>query len=605
MDDIVAFLGTSPVFKDLPREQIEEIAPLFRSERHPAGTIILHQGGYSQAAYFLCSGRLAVRIQRGNTRETVAYLQPPDIFGELSFITGRACICDVEVVVDAEVVLLPKEVVTKLPRQRETILRSLLGVIAERLQATTVGGARTPDLPVALLRNHPHWEAPWSFGTELARSLARQTGRNTLLVTLGATEEQGIRSFDDRASSCQWSASAADPNFRSLMASKLTDWSRNFENIVLNPLGSQAEAVSEIAQEFVNWQGDLIGPGDSVPVERGPASFVVQSAARPTLPILSGSRQLIFEATEAESAFRSSLPIPARFRRTVDSIARCLGGIQVGLALGGGAAWGWAHIGVLEVLEEAALPIDVIAGCSMGSVIGALRSTGFSVAEMRDIADYWRMRTRRFIEWRFWRMCLLNENRVRNAFRQYFGDRLVNQTQIPYWANAVDIRTGKEFTFQSGSLIDCVRASISLPGLISPFHVNSHVLVDAGILDPVPVPLVRRMGCHLAIGVNAMAALESQKMNTRYPINAIDIMTRCMFVMGHEIGQARAELGGDVVFTPALGDITLLQFSRSREIIECGRTAAELNLPAILASYERLKKRSIPEVPVSAPHAGL
>jgi predicted acylesterase/phospholipase RssA len=107
-------------------------------------------------------------------------------------------------------------------------------------------------------------------------------------------------------------------------------------------------------------------------------------------------------------------------------------------------------------------------------------------------------------------------------------------------------------------------------------------------MDPIPVKLVRRMGCHYAIAVNAMAELAAQKMSERYPFNAIDIMTRCMFVMGHEIGQASAEQAADVVFTPPLGDITLLQFSRSPEIIECGRKAAEENLPAILAGYKRL-----------------
>jgi hypothetical protein len=108
------------------------------------------------------------------------------------------------------------------------------------------------------------------------------------------------------------------------------------------------------------------------------------------------------------------------------------------------------------------------------------------------------------------------------------------------------------------------------------------------------------MGCHFAIGVNAMAALESQKINTRYPFNAFDIMTRCMFLMGHEIGQARAEQGANVVFTPSLGDITMLQFSRSAKIIKCGRRATEEHLTAIQASYDRLKALSAPEKPVPA-----
>jgi len=149
--------------------------------------------------------------------------------------------------------------------------------------------------------------------------------------------------------------------------------------------------------------------------------------------------------------------------------------------------------------------------------------------------------------------------------------------------------------------VDCVRASIALPGLLPPAGRDSHLLVDAGIMDPVPVLLVRKMGCHYAIGINAMAELEAQEVSSRYPFNAFDIMTRCMFVMGHEIGQARAEQAANVVFTPSLGAITMLQFSRSNEIIECGQKAAEAQLPRILQGYERLKAGGASEARPVAP----
>jgi NTE family protein len=380
---------------------------------------------------------------------------------------------------------------------------------------------------------------------------------------------------------------------RGRAAQQLTVWKSRYENLILNPLGPGAAAIAEAIDDFANFHGDLCGPGDPL-AEEANDRFLVQSAAQPTLPRLSGSRQLAPGAAEAETARHAGAPAPGAFLRTVDSIARRVAGLQVGIALGGGAAWGWAHIGVLQVLENAGIPIDVITGCSMGSVIGAFRSTGRSVAELTEIAEYWRTRTKRFIEWRFWRMCLISEKMVRKTFRGYFGDRTVNQTAIPYWANAVDIQTGKEFTIQDGSLIDCIRASIALPGLLPPFSTDGHLLVDAGITDPVPVHLVRTMGCQYAIAVNAMAELQAQPVRRRYPFNAFDVMTRCMFVMGHEIGQARAEQVADVVFTPNLGSITLLEFDRSPEIIECGRRAAEAMLPQIVAGYDKLKSRLAP-----------
>ena len=202
---------------------------------------------------------------------------------------------------------------------------------------------------------------------------------------------------------------------------------------------------------------------------------------------------------------------------------------------------------------------------------------------------YWRTRLRGFIEWRVWRMSLISDKVARKAFAIYFAERCLHHMEIPYWANAVDIRTGREFTISDGSIIDCIRASIALPGLLPPFERGDHLLVDAGIIDPVPVNLVRRMGARYVVAVNAMAALEGQPISKRFPM--VDVMLRCTRIMGHEIGQARAEESANVVVTPILGKLQMLDFGKCEEIIDCGRKAAEANMPAILAGYERLKVR--------------
>jgi NTE family protein len=590
--ELAKFLASTAVFGELTPEELTHLATLVREEKLPSGSLVLRQGAKSEAVYFLRSGQLAVRIQRGGWRETVAYLQPPDIFGELSFITGKACVADVEVLVDADIVLLPREAVPLVPGQRETLLRSLTRVIATRLQDTVSRGAKVREAPVVLLHNHDSWEAPTSFGWVLGRSLARQTDRKTLVVQIGTASKDSaaeVRDVEGKFSVCSLPAAKDAETQRSEVARHLTGWKSNFEDLILNPTGPRAREIAQSVQEFANWRGHLLGPQEETPEQAGENHFVVQGSEHPRLPFLSGSRQIIFDAAQSEAEHRAGRPVLKRFQRTVDSIARCIAGQQVGLALGGGAAWGWAHVGVLRVLLEGGLPIDMVSGCSMGSVIGAFYGAGFGATELEDVAEYWRTRTRRFIEWKFWRACLLNERVLRRVFHSYFGNKGVNQTEIPYWANAVDIKTGKEYTIQSGSLVECVRASIALPGLLPPSRRPPHLLVDAGIMDPVPVSLIRKMGCHFAIGVNAMAALESQPVSDRYPSNAMEVMTRSMFLMGHEIGQARAEKIANVLFTPALGNITMLQFSRSPEIIDCGRRAAEAQLPTVLERYAQLR----------------
>ena len=599
MSEMESFLATVAIFRELSPEELREVAPLCQETRYEAGTTILNQGGYSQALYFLRSGRLAVKVRKGDHRETVAHLQPPAVFGELSFITGRACSADVEVVVDANVVSLPKSAMARIETHRDRIVHGMMNVLAERLHDTVSKGAKAPESPVILLRNLPHWEAPGSFAAELAKSLSRQTDHETLLVHLSEEPAAELRPLSNAAFETTVAVDAVDESLRAGIAQRLTDWKTRFTNVILSPVGPRSVIVAERIDAFADSIGVLAGPGDPLPDAAGEDKFIVQSAAAPTLRTLCGNQQLIWEAAESEQAYRQGRSATQRFIRTVDSIARSILGLQVGVALGGGAAWGWAHIGMLEQFEKAGLPIDVVSGCSMGSVIGALRCSGFSVMELFDIAEYWRTRTRRFVEWRFWRMSLISEKVATKVFTSYFGERTLNQMEIPYWANAVDIKTGHEYTIQDGSIVDCIRASIALPGLLPPFEKGKSLLVDAGIMDPVPVNLVRRMGASYVVAVNAMAALESQTLSKRFQM--IDIMMRCTRIMGHEIGQARAEESANIVVTPTLGDISMLDFGKSPEIIECGRRAAEANLPAIMAGYERMKTRQRAEPAVVAP----
>ena len=591
MNEVSVFLATCPVFSGMSTKEIEELASVFRTAHHPAGTILLKQGGYSDAIYFLKSGRLAVRIQRGAERDTVAMLQPTDAFGELSFLTGKQCVADVEVVVDSDVVFLPREALPEEGPKRDAVMRGLLGALATRLQVTMQRGATAIEPPVVLLRNSPNWKAPQAFAGELVKSLARQTDFPSLVLNIGTPVARDLTETGSNTAVIDIAAEGNGAGIRPVIAKRL-DELHSFHNILLNPVGPAAAAIADQIEGLCNFRGYLLGPGDPIPdfaPDEKVQEFCVQMAEQPTLPDLSGSRQLIREAARSEDAFLRHERVTQAFQHTVDSIARRIAGLQVGLALGGGAAWGWAHIGILGALEEAGLPIDMIAGCSMGSVIGSLYASGHSVSDLLGIADYWRDRTIRLIEWQVWRLQMVNERALKKVLAGYFGARAVNQTNIPFWANAVDIESGSEYAMKDGPLVQCIRGSISLPGLLSPFARPPRLLVDAGIMNPVPAVLLREMGCNYAVAINAMAAPGTTPVSARYPFNAISLMLKCMFVMGHEIGQ-RAEQAANIVFTPDLSGISLLQFKRSAEIIDRGRRAAEERLPTIMAGYARLKE---------------
>jgi len=166
------------------------------------------------------------------------------------------------------------------------------------------------------------------------------------------------------------------------LKAQISAWRRIFACIVLNPT-ADLTACADALEPVCDWNGYLLGPWDRMHSETSAHDFVVQDATGAALLRLSGREQLIPDVANAERAHASQQPVAAGFLRTVDSIARCIARLQVGLALGGGGAWAWSHIGVLRVLERAGLPVDGISG----EDFFALSSSSFAFgAEARQCA---------------------------------------------------------------------------------------------------------------------------------------------------------------------------------------------------------------------------
>ncbi len=175
---------------------------------------------------------------------------------------------------------------------------------------------------------------------------------------------------------------------------------------------------------------------------------------------------------------------------------------KLGVALGSGAARGWAHIGVLNALEEAGIKVDYISGTSIGSVVGAVYSIG-------DLAAFEKFT--RSIDWKgvvslidvtFPGSGLIPGKKVFKMLSGYYKDLRIEDLPIPYCAVAADIRTGEEIRFTKGRVSDAVRASVAIPGILTPQKSDGRILVDGGIVNPVPVNVVREMGADVVIAVD-------------------------------------------------------------------------------------------------------
>ena len=175
---------------------------------------------------------------------------------------------------------------------------------------------------------------------------------------------------------------------------------------------------------------------------------------------------------------------------------------KIGLALGSGSARGWAHIGVIKALTEAGIHVDYVAGTSVGAVVGAVYASG-RIDSFKDVVlqlDWKKIAF--FLDVVFPKSGLIDGNRIAEFIRSHVGEKNIEDLSLPFCAVSTDLATGKEVVFQDGDIIEAVRASISVPGVFTPVRKSGAILVDGGLVNPVPVSVVREMGADLVIAVD-------------------------------------------------------------------------------------------------------
>jgi len=254
----------------------------------------------------------------------------------------------------------------------------------------------------------------------------------------------------------------------------------------------------------------------------------------------------------------------------------------VALALGGGGARGFAEIGVLRVLEQEKIPIDLVVGTSVGALVGVLYADSGSVLdaefhavslEPADVFDYGALSV--------FDGGLIRGDRLQEFLEKSLTHRNIEDMAVRFAAVAVDLAAGRSVVFDEGPAARAVRASAAIPGMFVPVVIDGRVLVDGAVVDPVPAGVARDLGADVVIAVAIPPELRPLA-----PKNMVEIIHRSVMVMGNEIAEARAR-EADVVIRPEVGSIAFDDFSRKKELIAAGEAAARAALPEIRAALGR------------------
>lgn len=256
---------------------------------------------------------------------------------------------------------------------------------------------------------------------------------------------------------------------------------------------------------------------------------------------------------------------------------------RIALVLGGGSSRGFAHVGVIRVLEQEKIPIDMIVGTSVGSLIGAIYAANPNSFELEwmafelekdDIFDFSLLSSR---------TGPIKGDKLEKFVVKHVKARNIEDMKIPFYAVACDLNTGEPVVFDKGPAEIAVRASSSIPGVFTPLNIKERIVVDGGVIGSVSPETARQKGADIVIVVNIGKNITNYETG-----NIIQITLQAIDIMGHRIDQYKNK-DADVLIEPEVGNVGTMDFSKKKELMLAGIKAGQAAIPAIHKAIEDFK----------------
>jgi len=254
---------------------------------------------------------------------------------------------------------------------------------------------------------------------------------------------------------------------------------------------------------------------------------------------------------------------------------------RIALVLGGGSSRGFAHVGVIRVLEQEKIPIDMIVGTSVGSLIGAIYAANPNSFELEwlafelekdDIFDFSILSSK---------TGPVKGNKLEKFVTEHVKIRHIEEMKIPYYAMAVDLNTGESVVLEKGPVELAVRASASIPGIFTPLNINDRILVDGGVNGSIAPETAREKGADIVIAVNIGKDITNYETG-----NIVQITLQAIDIMGKRIDEYKNRQA-DILIEPEVGNVGTMDFSKKKELMVAGIEAGQKAIPAIKAAIEK------------------
>ncbi|MCM2533514.1 patatin-like phospholipase family protein [Neobacillus pocheonensis] len=246
---------------------------------------------------------------------------------------------------------------------------------------------------------------------------------------------------------------------------------------------------------------------------------------------------------------------------------------RIGLALGSGGARGFAHLGVIKVLKDEGIPIHLIAGSSMGALVGSFYGAGIEMDRLYKLSTAFKRKY--FLDFTVPKMGFIAGKKVKEFIKVFTHGKNIEDLTIPLGIVATDLLTGEKVVFKTGPVADAVRASISIPGIFVPEKSNGRILVDGGVSDRVPVSVAKEMGADIVIAVDVSMVKRNAEITSIY-----DVIMQSIDIMQTEVINNR-EVTADIMVRPPVEIYSSRAFTNIEELILLGEEETKKHLDQI------------------------
>ncbi|MBN3039845.1 MAG: patatin-like phospholipase family protein [Candidatus Omnitrophica bacterium] len=660
-----------PLFSNLNWFEIWILLPKLRFFEYSKNEIIYEEGSEAEGFYLLISGRLQVSKRVSSHEErTIDSLTRNKIFGILSLLTGEPHSASVRVVNDAFILKINKDdfnqILDKIPKLAVYMSRSL----SQRVRRLRLHPKDVFETKVISIVSPANQVGKSLYATNLSFSLAKETREKPLLIEINSQYDPILQKIN----SCEKVKTlniaeaipekgkinnfiVSDPNNIDILSLDYDPDDSEKQASVIRIIGMLMDSykyiIIDIAKkmDFISYeilkQSDIIHIVSAEEASGLNAAKVLLNKIRKysddmTASIsvilseskfkkqrLSGSkrRKIIGERIYATLPF---LEVPqsdskifwqvieypeSEYALTVRRISRDIAELFIGLSLGGGAALGFAHVGVLKVFEEEGIKVDIIAGTSMGAVIGALWASGVTAKEIEEVILSFenKFNSLKLFDMTFPRRGLISGKYINRLIRKHLKSKIFEELKIPFLTVSSNLESRQEVIIDEGDIVKAVRASIAIPGVFTPMLIDKDFLIDGGILQPLPVrPLIHK-GVRKIIAVNVLPNqldvgnafskyrkkqeeeisrlkisgilgrmgffIRRQTRRFFFP-NLFDSIVIAMQTSESIIAEESSKLA-DVCLHPDLSDVSWFEFYRVRELIKRGEDETRKKLPMI------------------------